>query len=98
MTDVRLEAGTAELPTVEDTLALGERIGRQLRAGDVVWCPPGVKHWHGAAPTTALTAWSRQHGVRILRVHAVKENAQALRMMEAILGEGGTGGSPEKRL
>ena len=26
-----------------------------LRAGDVVWCPPGVKHWHGAAPTTALT-------------------------------------------
>ena len=50
------------------------------------------------APTTALTAWSRQHGVRILRVHAVKENAQALRMMEAILGEGGTGGSPEKRL
>ena len=37
------------------------------------------------APTTALTAWSRQHGVRILRVHAVKENAQALRMMEAIL-------------
>jgi dihydropteroate synthase len=38
------------------------------------------------ASTTALTAWSRQHGVRILRVHAVKENAQALRMMEAILG------------
>ena len=37
------------------------------------------------APTTALTAWSRQHGVRILRVHAVKENAEALRMMEAIL-------------
>lgn len=37
------------------------------------------------APTTALTAWARQHGVRILRVHAVKENAQALRMMEAIL-------------
>lgn len=28
---------------------------QELRAGDVVWCPPGVKHWHGAAPTTALT-------------------------------------------
>jgi quercetin dioxygenase-like cupin family protein len=27
----------------------------ELRAGDVVWCPPGVKHWHGAAPTTAMT-------------------------------------------
>ena len=28
---------------------------QELRAGDVVWCPPGVKHWHGAAPATALT-------------------------------------------
>jgi quercetin dioxygenase-like cupin family protein len=28
---------------------------QQLRPGDVVWCPPGVKHWHGAAPTTAMT-------------------------------------------
>ena len=26
-----------------------------LRPGDVVWFPPGEKHWHGAAPTTALT-------------------------------------------
>ncbi len=23
--------------------------------GDVVQCPPGVKHWHGAAPDTAMT-------------------------------------------
>src|ERR1043166_5843666 len=23
--------------------------------GDVVWFPPGLKHWHGAAPTTAMT-------------------------------------------
>ncbi len=22
---------------------------------DIVWFPPGEKHWHGAAPTTALT-------------------------------------------
>src|SRR5438067_2602995 len=27
----------------------------QIRAGDVVWTPPGVKHWHGASPTTAMT-------------------------------------------
>jgi len=27
----------------------------ELRAGDVVWCPPGVKHWHGATPTTPMT-------------------------------------------
>ena len=26
-----------------------------LQEGDVVWCPPGVKHWHGAAPGSALT-------------------------------------------
>jgi quercetin dioxygenase-like cupin family protein len=27
----------------------------ELRPGDIVWFPPGEKHWHGAAPTTALT-------------------------------------------
>ena len=26
-----------------------------IRPGDVVWCPPGVKHWHGASPTTAMS-------------------------------------------
>jgi quercetin dioxygenase-like cupin family protein len=26
-----------------------------IRPGDVVWCPPNVKHWHGAAPGTAMT-------------------------------------------
>ena len=25
-----------------------------VRAGDNVWCPPNVKHWHGAAPDTAM--------------------------------------------
>ncbi len=28
---------------------------RVIRPGDVIWCPPGEKHWHGAAPTTAMT-------------------------------------------
>ncbi|WP_234983842.1 cupin domain-containing protein [Pseudacidovorax sp. RU35E] len=28
---------------------------QELRAGDVVWCPPGVKHWHGASPGVAMT-------------------------------------------
>jgi quercetin dioxygenase-like cupin family protein len=27
---------------------------REIRAGDTVWIPPGEKHWHGAAPTTAM--------------------------------------------
>ena len=26
-----------------------------IRPGDVVWIPPGQKHWHGAAPATAMT-------------------------------------------
>ena len=27
----------------------------EVRAGDVVWFPPGLKHWHGASPTTAMS-------------------------------------------
>ena len=27
----------------------------QIRPGDVVWFPPGLKHWHGASPTTAMS-------------------------------------------
>jgi 4-carboxymuconolactone decarboxylase len=26
-----------------------------IRRGDVVWIPPNQKHWHGAAPDTAMT-------------------------------------------
>ena len=35
----------------------------EIRPGDVVWIPPGVKHWHGAAPATAMThiAIQEQH-------------------------------------
>ena len=27
----------------------------EIRAGDIVWFSPGEKHWHGAAPLTAMT-------------------------------------------
>ncbi|MBV8129572.1 MAG: cupin domain-containing protein [Planctomycetaceae bacterium] len=27
----------------------------EVHPGDVVWFPPGEKHWHGASPTTAMT-------------------------------------------
>jgi quercetin dioxygenase-like cupin family protein len=27
----------------------------EVRPGDVVWFPPGEKHWHGASPTTGMT-------------------------------------------
>lgn len=28
---------------------------QQIQTGDVVVCPPGIKHWHGAGPSTAMT-------------------------------------------
>lgn len=35
----------------------GEESGavEEIRAGDVVWCPPGVTHWHGATPNASMT-------------------------------------------
>jgi quercetin dioxygenase-like cupin family protein len=35
-----------------------QRLGgpiEEIRPGDVVWFAPGEKHWHGAAPTTAMS-------------------------------------------
>ena len=27
----------------------------EIRPGDVIWFPPGEKHWHGATSTTAMS-------------------------------------------
>jgi quercetin dioxygenase-like cupin family protein len=35
----------------------------EIRAGDVIWCPPGHKHWHGATPTTAMTHMAIQESL-----------------------------------
>lgn len=35
----------------------------EIRPGDVVWFPPGEKHWHGAAPLTAMTHFAIQEHV-----------------------------------
>jgi len=37
--------------------ALGGPV-QEIRPGDVVWIPAGLKHWHGASPTTAMTHMS----------------------------------------
>jgi quercetin dioxygenase-like cupin family protein len=34
-----------------------------IRAGDVIWCPPEHRHWHGATPTTAMTHIAIQEGL-----------------------------------
>ncbi|MGI4795111.1 MAG: (R)-mandelonitrile lyase [Janthinobacterium lividum] len=32
----------------------------EIRPGDVVFFPPGEKHWHGAGPTTAMSHYAVQ--------------------------------------
>ncbi len=34
-----------------------------MKSGDVVWIPPGVKHWHGAAATSSVTHIAIQEAV-----------------------------------
>ncbi len=51
------------------TLVVTQGVGRvqrwggpieEIRPGDVIWFAPGEKHWHGAAPTTAMTHMALQ--------------------------------------
>ena len=35
----------------------------EIGVGDVVWFPPGVKHWHGAAPSSPMTHLAIQEGL-----------------------------------
>ncbi|WP_245599010.1 (R)-mandelonitrile lyase [Halotalea alkalilenta] len=28
---------------------------QEMRPGDIVWIPPGVKHWHGASPSVGMS-------------------------------------------
>jgi quercetin dioxygenase-like cupin family protein len=40
-----------------------------MRKGDVVWIPPGVKHWHGATPTSSVTHLAFQEQVNGVAVN-----------------------------
>ncbi len=33
----------------------GDNHAREIHPGDVIWFPPGEKHWHGATANTAMT-------------------------------------------
>jgi quercetin dioxygenase-like cupin family protein len=35
----------------------------EILPGDVIWCPPNHRHWHGATPTTAMTHIAIQEGL-----------------------------------
>jgi quercetin dioxygenase-like cupin family protein len=32
-----------------------DELRQEIRPGDVILCPPGKKHWHGATATTAMS-------------------------------------------
>ena len=34
-----------------------------IRAGDVIWIPPGEKHWHGAGPAMSMTHIAMQEAL-----------------------------------
>ncbi|MEQ1853190.1 MAG: dihydropteroate synthase [Chthoniobacteraceae bacterium] len=83
--------------TVEHNLTLLRRLPELVDAGRPLLVGVSRKTFIGKAtgtdaienrawPTVAMTSLCRERGARILRVHEVKPNAEALRMTEAILG------------
>src|SRR5437763_15441014 len=36
---------------------------REIKSGDVVWIPPGEKHWHGGAPSTGMVHSAMQESL-----------------------------------
>jgi quercetin dioxygenase-like cupin family protein len=41
----------------------------EIRPGDVIWCAPGEKHWHGAAAATGMTHIAIQENLNGSAVH-----------------------------
>ena len=40
----------------------------EIKPGDVIWIPPGVKHWHGATATSGMTHIAIQGAVDVKNV------------------------------
>lgn len=36
---------------------------REIKPGDVIWTPPGVRHWHGATATNAMSHLAIQESI-----------------------------------
>ena len=49
----------------------------EIRKGDIIWIPAGVKHWHGATPSTAMTHIAIQEQL----------NGKAVEWMEKVTDE-----------
>lgn len=94
---VCLDPGIGFGKTLEHNLALLRGLGQLGAGGRPVMVGLSRKRFLGVLaesermedrewPTVALTAWTREQGAMIHRVHRVKENREALRMVEAVLG------------
>ncbi|HUI79065.1 MAG TPA: cupin domain-containing protein [Bryobacteraceae bacterium] len=57
----------------------------ELHAGETIYCPPGVEHWHGAAPNQAGVQFNiSRGGIKWLEEVSEKEyTAPAKRLMTA---------------
>lgn len=79
--NLTLLRGLGEIPSAGRPVLLGASrksfIGAVL--GDL---DPALRSW----PSVAVTAFAREQGVLLHRVHEVRKNREALRMVEAILG------------
>ena len=56
----------AQLGRVDEAVGRVQAEGgpiREIRPGDVVWIPPGEKHWHGASPTNGMTHIAMQEAL-----------------------------------
>src|ERR1700694_4384656 len=49
---------------------------REIRAGDIIWFPPGEKHWHGAAPATAMVHLAMQEALEGKHVEWMEQVTQ----------------------
>ncbi len=80
--NLALLEGTARLVVPGRPLLVGVSrksfLGKLLGSEEVA-----VREW----PTVALTAYTRERGAVVHRVHSVRENREAMRMVEAIMGE-----------
>ena len=70
---------SGRLPMLADVFY--QRIANRRFNSIATFQDPALREW----PTVALTAATRAQGAMIHRVHEVKENREALRMMEAVL-------------
>ena len=53
----------------------GEKI--EIKPGDVVWTPPGVKHWHGGSAENSMThiaVWEKKEGEEVVWMEQVTDD------------------------